>query len=121
MTTLRAWEVEDEHGTVRCRGCGVEQPPPPPLTHEIFALGVHTEGCTAWKAEPPVRILCPACGHMGCEHMAEELKQLRAAALEFADWLERPGLDTSTRWALENLLAAAGAPRKPIELRRRKE
>jgi hypothetical protein len=63
--------------------------------------------------KPPLHALCPACGKMSCEHFAAELSELRARARRFADWLDRPGLDTSTRWALQDLLEAAGLPPRP--------
>jgi hypothetical protein len=32
------------------------------------------------EKQHPLHVLCSACGHMGCEHLAHELEQLRAAA-----------------------------------------
>lgn len=58
-------------------------------------------------------VLCPACGAMSCEHLAAELERLREAAGAFAELLARPGLDASTRDALQELLEAAGTGRVP--------
>lgn len=32
------------------------------------------------NADPTRHAFCPACGHMGCAHLAAELEQLRASA-----------------------------------------
>lgn len=59
--------------------------------------------------------LCPACGHMSCEHLAHELENLRRAARELYRALRPIHLSASAAFLLEELLKAAAVEDRHAE------
>jgi hypothetical protein len=70
----------------------------------------------AKRAAQPVRVQGEPLADVFRRLLAER-EEMQVAIREAVGWMERPGLDTSARWALEDLAAFLGPERPPSKMR----